>query len=243
MERVIAVSEEKRRQPRLKRLLIACCLFLAVGTGGFFLFVSDYYPADAGARALLAEDDIHRDGRITELAADSSGDAALIFYPGAKVDADAYLPLLDRLRDTGLTCYLIEMPLRLAVFDSDAALDVIAAHPDVRHWYIGGHSLGGAMASKFASAHADAVDGLLLLGAYRYGDYPAEQAIIIYGSLNESIAEHVAPDDCAVVIEGGNHAQFGNYGPQKGDVPATISADEQQEQAVAAMEAFIEKHH
>ena len=42
-----------------------------------------------------------------------------------------------------------------------------------------------------------------------------------------------------VEIEGGNHAQFGNYGPQKGDLPATISAEEQQAQAVDAITDFI----
>ncbi len=39
--------------------------------------------------------------------------------------------------------------------------------------------------------------------------------------------------------EGGNHAQFGNYGPQKGDSPATITAAEQQEQTVEAVSAFL----
>jgi hypothetical protein len=35
-------------------------------------------------------------------------------------------------------------------------------------------------------------------------------------------------------IEGGNHAQFGWYGPQEGDNPATISREEQQSQVVEA---------
>ena len=42
-------------------------------------------------------------------------------------------------------------------------------------------------------------------------------------------------------IEGGNHAQFGNYGPQKGDLPATISAQDQQAQTVEAIANFLEK--
>ena len=33
-------------------------------------------------------------------------------------------------------------------------------------------------------------------------------------------------------MEGGNHSQFGNYGEQKGDGKATISAEEQQRQTV-----------
>jgi hypothetical protein len=35
------------------------------------------------------------------------------------------------------------------------------------------------------------------------------------------------------VIQGGNHAQFGNYGLQPGDGIATISAADQQRQAAA----------
>jgi hypothetical protein len=43
-----------------------------------------------------------------------------------------------------------------------------------------------------------------------------------------------------VVIEGGNHAQFGNYGKQKGDPDATISREEQQDKAVEAIKEFLE---
>lgn len=42
-----------------------------------------------------------------------------------------------------------------------------------------------------------------------------------------------------VEIQGGNHAQFGNYGPQKGDAPAAISAEEQQAQTVEDVADFI----
>ena len=44
-----------------------------------------------------------------------------------------------------------------------------------------------------------------------------------------------------VIIEGGNHAQFGNYGKQKGDPDATISAEEQQTIAVNAIVEFIKR--
>jgi hypothetical protein len=43
-----------------------------------------------------------------------------------------------------------------------------------------------------------------------------------------------------VVIEGGNHAQFGDYGEQPGDNPALISRAEQQAQVVEAVIAFLE---
>lgn len=45
-----------------------------------------------------------------------------------------------------------------------------------------------------------------------------------------------------VVIDGGNHAQFGNYGIQKGDGTSGISALQQQEEAAAAIASFIASH-
>ena len=226
-----------------RRLLTAVCVLLAVGavlTGAFFWYVSDYYRAEDVALAVLAGDDgvEVRDG-LTILSPSYPTDTALIFYPGAKVEAAAYLPLLDQLRRTGLTCILVEMPFHLAIFDVNAAEDVMAQFPDIQHWYIAGHSMGGAMASQFASEHPDEVDGLILLGAYLYGDYPTEDTLTIYSSLNQSVEDEIDYTENVVEIEGGNHAQFGNYGPQKGDLPATISAEEQQTQTVEAISNFI----
>ena len=79
-----------------------------------------------------------------------------------------------------------------------------------------------------------------MLGAYIYGDYPDKKTLTIYGSLNQSVEDHINYTENIVEIEGGNHAQFGNYGPQKGDLPATISTEEQQAQTVAAIEAFLQ---
>lgn len=99
--------------------------------------------------------------------------------------------------------------------------------------------MGEAMASQFALEHPDLVDGLILMGAYIYGDYPDEDTLTIYGSLNQSVEDHIDYTENIVEIEGGNHAQFGNYGPQKGELPATIPAGEQQKQTVEAIEAFL----
>ena len=95
------------------------------------------------------------------------------------------------------------------------------------------------MASRFASQHPDQVDGLILLGAYLYGDYAPENTLTIYGSLNQSVEDKLDYTENVVEIDGGNHAQFGNYGPQKGDTSATITAEEQQTQTVEAISAFI----
>lgn len=135
---------------------------------------------------------------------------------GAKMEETAYLPLLDQLRRTVLTCVLVEAPFRMAIFDADAAEDVMAQFPDIEHWYIAGHSLGGAMASRFAADHPEAIDGLILLGAYLYGDYPPADTFTVYGSLNQSVEDEIDYTENVVEIQGGNCAQFGNCGPRRG---------------------------
>lgn len=228
---------------RRKKWLIAgeiILLILTILAGAFFWYVSDYYRAEAVALAVMGQDSgISQQDGLTILSPSYPTDTAIIFYPGAKVEAEAYLPLLDQIRQTGVTCMLVHMPFRMAIFDADAAEEVIARFPEIQHWYIAGHSMGGAMASKFASDHPDLVDGLILMGAYIYGDYPEENTLTIYGSLNQSVEDHIDYTENIVEIQGGNHAQFGNYGPQKGDPPATISAEEQQRQTVEAIVAFL----
>ena len=231
------------RMSRRKKWLVAggmILLVLAILAGVFFWYVSDYYRAEDAALEILAQDSgITVQDNLTMLSPAAPTDTAIIFYPGAKVEAEAYLPLLDQIRQTGITCILVHMPFHMAIFDANAAEDVIDQFPAFQHWYIAGHSMGGAMASQFASDHPDQIDGLILMGAYIYGDYPAEKTLTIYGSLNQSVEDHIDYTENIVEIEGGNHAQFGNYGPQKGDLPAAISAEEQQKQTVAAIEAFL----
>ena len=215
-------------------------LILAILAGVFFWYVSDYYRAEDVALEVLAQDSgITVQDNLTILSPTSPADTAIIFYPGAKVEAEAYLPLLDQIRQTGVTCILVHMPFHMAIFDADAAEKVMEQFPDIQHWYMAGHSMGGAMASKFASDHPNEVEGLILMGAYLYGDYPEEKTLTIYGSLNQSVEDKIDYTENIVEIEGGNHAQFGNYGPQKGDLPAGISAEEQQRQTVEAIQSFL----
>ena len=232
-----------RRISRRKKWLLAGGIFLlvlAILAGAVFWYVSDYYRAEDVALEVLAQDStIEVQDNLTILSPPYPTDTAIIFYPGAKVEAEAYLPLLDQIRQLGVTCILVHMPFHMAIFDADAAEEVMKQFPEYQHWYMVGHSMGGAMASQFAADHPDEVDGLILLGAYLYGDYPEEDTLTIYGSLNQSVEDHIDYTENIVEIEGGNHAQFGNYGPQKGDLPATISAEEQQRQAVEVIEAFL----
>ncbi|WP_125114872.1 alpha/beta fold hydrolase [Agathobaculum sp. Marseille-P7918] len=232
-----------KRISRRKKWLLAGGIFLlilAILAGAFIWYVSDYYRAEDVALEVLAQDStIKVQDNLTILSPSYPTNTAIIFYPGAKVEAEAYLPLLEQIRQLGVTCILVHMPFHMAIFDANAAEEVMAQFPEYQHWYMAGHSMGGAMASQFAADHPDEVDGLILLGAYLYGDYPEEDTLTIYGSLNQSVEDKIDYTENIVEIEGGNHAQFGNYGPQKGDLPATISAEEQQKQTVEAIRSFL----
>ena len=222
------------------RLATGVLLAMLLLAAGFFWYVSDYYRAEDAALDVLASgENIEVRGSLTILSPSYPTDTAIIFYPGAKVEGAAYLPLLDQLRRTGLTCILVEMPFRMAIFDVNAAEDVMAQFPEIRHWYLAGHSMGGAMASQFAAGHRDQVDGLILLGAYLYGEYPSADTLTVYGSLNQSVEDKIDYTEHVVEIDGGNHAQFGSYGLQRGDPPAEITPQEQQARTVEAISDFL----
>jgi dienelactone hydrolase len=137
------------------------------------------------------------------------------------------------------------------VFDPGAAADVISAYPEIKNWAVGGHSLGGAMAANFAHKNPAQIDGLFFWAAYpASSDNLSGQdinVISIYGTLDGlatgdkiNASRPLLPADTTwVAIEGGNHAQFGWYGEQPGDNPATISREEQQAQVIEAMFKFL----
>lgn len=223
-----------------KKILIASMALILAVTAGFFVYVSDYYPADAAAQDLMDDPSVRIGSDHVVVTADGSSETALIFYPGAKVEYTAYLPILKEITArSGMSSFLVKMPFNLAIFDQDAADDIMEEYPAVSHWYVGGHSMGGAMASDYASNNPEKVQGLVLLGAYLYGSYPEDRTLTVYGDLNTSVAEKVDYSENVIVIEGGNHAQFGNYGRQRGDPEATVSVREQQSITADAVADFL----
>ena len=227
----------------LNRILIGLLLLIILLVGAFYIYALDYYRADEVAIAVMQSDAITLvEDNFIVLSPNTPGDTAIIFYPGAKVEYFSYLPMMEKIMlSSNVTCILVKMPFNMAIFDSDAANKIISRFPDIENWYIAGHSMGGAMASDYASKNQDKIRGLLLFGAYIYGNYPDENALTVYGSFNTSVEEKINYTENIVVIEGGNHAQFGNYGNQKGDPDATISSEEQQNIAVVAVHEFIEQ--
>ena len=169
----------------------------------------------------------------------------LVFYPGAKVDPRAYARILRPLAEAGYPVVIVKFPYNLAVFGIRAAGDVIGADDLVRHWVVGGHSLGGAMAATFATDPRDELDGLLLYAAYPAGSMAERTGLdvtSVFGTEDglatvddiEASKRDLPSDSLFVPIEGGIHAFFGDYGAQSGDGTPTISRDDAQRQIVAA---------
>lgn len=225
-------------------MMIAAGLLLAVlaATGAF---LSGGYEASPAAVEAMA---LSRDSGHAQVFMPEEVRGGLIFYPGGLVDHRAYAPLMQALCERGVLCLLVQMPLDLAVLDMNAADGLQEMHPEADRWLIGGHSLGGAMAAGYAKDHPDTYEGLVLLGAYSTADLSMTDISVlsIYGS-EDGVLNHEKYDECLkhypqgfeeIVIEGGCHACFGDYGAQKGDGVPTITREAQIQitaDAIAAM--------
>ena len=240
----------KRKLKTGTKILIVFFVFILVVIGAFLVYVSDYYRADDLAiEAASLGEGIDISCTNGALVFDpGNADTALIFYPGGKVEYLAYEPLMIAIARQGILCILPKMPFNLAVFDMNAADTYISDYPEILHWYLGGHSLGGSMAASYTSKNIDNVEGLVLLASYSTADMSSAdiRVLSIYGSndgvLNkesyQSNKSNLPADLTEEVLKGGNHAGFGSYGPQKGDGSADISAEQQQSEAAQVVAVF-----
>lgn len=236
---------------KAKIILLVCLALLLAAAVGCFAYVSDYYHADTQAVSAMSAQtdgvDIETLGGVTWFLPDEPS-AGLIFYPGGKVECSAYAPLMLACAQRGIACALVEMPANLAVLDVNAADGLSRQHPEIKDWYIAGHSLGGAMAAGYAASHADELEGLILLAAYSTEDLSQSglRVLSVYGSADgvmdrdsyEKYRAELPADTTELVIEGGCHSQFGSYGAQDGDGEPTISGAEQIRLTADAVAAF-----
>jgi len=235
--------------------VVAVVLILVIACG---IYLGDYYHGDMAAiekfeTAIPVETKVLSKNVTAYFPEDAEVlDTGFIFYPGGKVEAIAYEPLLKALASEGMLCVLVEMPFNLAVLDMNAAEGIPEQFPEVKKWYIGGHSLGGSMAASYLADNAAAYEGLILLGSYSTTDLSGKDLSVlsIYGSEDKVLnrenydenKENLPEGVTEVVLEGGCHAYFGMYGAQEGDGTPTISNEEQIDKTIEAVMAFLEKN-
>jgi predicted esterase len=175
-----------------------------------------------------------------------------VFYPGGRVPAQSYEFMARALAANGVTVAIPAMPLELAVLGADNASQIKTRLESegsrVSKFVVGGHSLGGAMAARFASSHA--VNGLVLMGAYSVDDLSGKTfPVLNLAAERDEVAKleevrdglKLLPAGTEVsVIPGGVHSFFGRYGPQNGDGSPTVTRDAFERALIARLEAYFE---
>jgi len=236
-----------------KLMLLVTLVILAVAIAGFAYYVSDYYHADDTALAALKSTEFYNvtdtNDFITFTPTKNKSTTGIIFYPGGKVQPEAYSVIASKLAENGYTTIIVKMPFNLAVFDVNKADDVIAQHPEITSWVIMGHSLGGVFASEYAVNHQDKIKGVVYLAAYPSTDASNAtfKALSIRGSLdNLTTAQDIETNKnkfpvntTFITIPGGNHYNNGNYGVQAGDNNSTITRERQQNETVSYILEFL----
>ena len=185
-------------------------------------------------------------GKTWEIVPAGQAEVGLIFDPGGLVSPEAYRPLLAPLAEKGVKVLITRPFLNLAVFEPEVAIGLAQAEPRLK-WFVAGHSLGGAMAVKAVKKAPERFAGLALLAAFADKSDDISDLSLPVLSISASEDGLSTPAKIAAakgylpantqfeVIEGGNHAQFGQYGPQKGDGQASIAADSQQQRTREAL--------
>jgi dienelactone hydrolase len=250
-----APQATRRRRPRRRTVVLGILVVLVVAVVGGLAWFFQPQPLLPEATAALASTPgatyADESTGLTFTATGPAPTTGLILYPGAKVPAEGYAPGARAIAEEGYLVVVVPMPLNFAIFNVGAADGVIAAHPEITRWAIGGHSLGGAMAAQYAADHPDAVAGLALCGAYSASDLSSSgiAASSVYGSLDAAAPKIEDPATQALLpattaydrIEGGNHEQCGWYTGQPNDPPATVSRADQQVRMITAWVAMLEK--
>jgi len=236
----------KRRVVALVLLVVA--LVVAASAIWYFQPQQVLPEADAALRS-SATVTVTQDGSGITFTPVRGATTGFVLYTGAKVPPKGYAVPARAIAEHGYLVVIPQLRLNFAVFDVDAALKVIAAHPEIKTWAVGGHSLGGAMSAQFVANHPNSVGGLVLWAAYSGTNISTKSVptAVVYGTLDAGAdkiasAESMAllpPNPMVTVIEGGNHANFGSYTGQPNDPPATITREQQQAQAVDATVALL----
>ncbi|MBQ0064907.1 MAG: alpha/beta hydrolase [Firmicutes bacterium] len=232
---------------KLKKIGVVLCSIIVLLIAGSYWYIQDYYQVE---ESVSLENTMEESAeKIVYGNADST--VGLIFYPGGKVEFSSYAPLMERLSENNILCVVVHMPANLAILDTHAADEIMEQYPNIKNWYVGGHSLGGSAACMCLAAHSDQFKGLILLASYSTKNLSASNlpVLSIYGSEDGVLSrksydknrKNLPKDTKEYVIQGGNHAGFGNYGDQKGDGQATISKDDQQKITVQQILQFIQE--
>ncbi|HFK1684561.1 alpha/beta hydrolase [Bacillus sp. SRB1LM] len=231
----------------IKITLYSLLGILLIGSISFFVWSQFSYKPTKEALSLVDD----KKGEDHIVFGEKDAKIGVIFYQGAKVEAEAYSYLGEALAKDGHFVVMPKLPLNLAILGINAVDSVMEQYPEVQKWYVAGHSMGGAMISKYAFQNEDKVDGIIFLGSYPAGDFSTKSMpmLSIYGEVDalatvekiENNKKFMSKNTTMHMIKGGNHAHFGMYGEQKGDNASLITPKAQRDETVKVIEEWLVK--
>jgi dienelactone hydrolase len=224
----------------INRIGIGLASLLAIIIVVFMVWAQFDYGPTAEAKTYLGE----KVGQGYQFG-DPKSETGFIFYQGAKVDPAAYSYIGQQLAEKGHFVTIPKLPFNIALLNANEGLSIIDDHPDVKRWYLIGHSLGGSAASTILD-ESPKIKGIIFLASYPI-DAIDTPSLTVYGGRDgvlpvkdiEASKEDVRSDATFHLIKDGNHANFGMYGKQKGDNSSPLSAKEQQDETLTVIEAFL----
>lgn len=234
-----------KKKKILKYCILTIVLLLVFSVSGILIWTNNTYKPTLELLDLVSESDYTKEGDfyVFNPKSESNG-KGIVIYPGALVEPLSYGYIANELSKNGYLVAIPEVNLNLSITENNKADEFIENNKDIREWYVAGHSMGGVSATSYAENNQDIVNGVILLGSYPAKStdlsdnnqkvlsiYAENDGLTTLDNVEES-KKNLPQDAIFLEIKGGNHAQFGMYGEQKGDNKAEISSKEQQDEII-----------
>lgn len=241
-----------KKKKIFKYSIFTIIALLVVSLSGILMWTNNTYKPSSELLELVKESDYtKKDDFYVFEPKDKSNGKGIVIYPGALVEPLSYAYIANELSKEGYLVAIPEVNLNLSITENNKASEFIQKNTDITDWYVAGHSMGGVSATYYAEDNQDDINGIILLGSYPAKStdlsdnnqtvlsiYAENDGLTTIDDVEES-KKNLPQDAVFLEIKGGNHAQFGMYGEQKGDNKAEISAKDQQDEIINLIKTYI----
>ncbi len=206
----------------------ALLILLVVGMYGYLVYSTAAGNAAPAAEAMAA---MQSDAAVTVTMEDwlvmqpasSTPTIGIVFYAGAYCDVRGYAPVLKEVAAAGYLVIAPTLPFDFSIFAPDIADEVRAAYPEIKRWVIAGHSMGGAMAGRYAYLNQDNLAGLIVFDSFPPGGNSLAESklpILLFerakadGSRSQKFIDNAGlyPEGTPnILIPGAQHMYYGSF--------------------------------
>ncbi|HET9872267.1 MAG TPA: alpha/beta hydrolase [Propionibacteriaceae bacterium] len=249
---------QTRRRERRRIVLAIPALVLSLALIGIVIMARPIPATEAAIRESLSTGTVRVADRLTWLelvptrkqpnGTPIKPTVGFVFSPGAQVEAGAYVKLLKPLAVAGYLVAILKEPLGLALLDENHPEAVMEVHPEITRWAVGGHSVGGVAAARFADTEPG-IQALVLYGTSP-GQNIAQSNLLVLSVAGGADARFTPADQNAskqdlprgaryLTVPGATHSFFGDYGDHPEDGVPGVSREKAQAQIISATATFL----